>query len=260
MFLPPDYKAPKTSNHYLKLQDGENRIRILSKPIFGWEDWQDNKPIRFTMDNKPQKSIDPKKPVKHFWAFIVYNVNEAQIQIMQITQASIRSAIEALTRDEDWGSPFTYDIKINRKGEGIETEYSINPAPHKPVTQEILEAFNERPILLDALFDNGDPFAQGYDSYTPLMTTDDPVSEKIKPLFAKISDTQFIELSELLQGCSDKAKEGFNGFLETGLKIKGLSDLPSIEFTRIKDMLGKRSAEHQKELVEVEMANVLVKE
>src|SRR5215510_11210672 len=95
LFLPQDYQAPKTSNFYMKLQEGENKFRILTQPILGWEDWLDKKPVRYTFDNKPTKSFDPKKPVKHFWSMVVWNYNEEQIQILHITQATIRSSIEA---------------------------------------------------------------------------------------------------------------------------------------------------------------------
>ena len=86
-FLPDDYKSPKSSNHYMKLQDGENKIRILTQPILGWEDWHDKKPVRYKMNEKPAKSYDPKKAIRHFWSFIVCNYNEEQIQILHLTQA-----------------------------------------------------------------------------------------------------------------------------------------------------------------------------
>ncbi len=89
-FLPENYESPKQSGQYMKLADGDNRIRILTRPVMGWEDWQDKSPVRFAFDNKPLKSIDPKKPIRHFWAFVVYNYNEQKIQILNITQATIR--------------------------------------------------------------------------------------------------------------------------------------------------------------------------
>lgn len=262
-FLPKDYKSPTTSNNYLKLQDGENRIRILSKPIFGWEDWLDKKPVRFRLDQKPSKSFDPKKAVKHFWAFIVYNYNDQQIQIMQITQATIRNRLEELCRDEDWGSPFNYDIKIFKKGERIETEYSVNQVPHKTIDQSIIEAFKERPINLDAIFDNLDPFSKEWDTFTPLMSEDQREEPKItsiyepqidvKPLY--ISDDQFIELSELKNGCSEKVQEGFNEYLKNSLSITGLAKLLNKDYVGIKQMLVKRFQENQKEALEAEMNN-----
>jgi len=160
-FLPNDYEAPKTGGSYMKLQKGENRFRILSKPILGWIDWQDNKPLRFHMAAKPAKPVDPKKSVKHFWAFVVWNCNEEKVQILEITQATIQSAIQALSKDEDWGSPFGYDIKVKRTGDGMETEYTVNPVPHSKVSKQTEEALvSIGQINLDALYEGADPFAQ----------------------------------------------------------------------------------------------------
>lgn len=160
-FLPETYEAPKGSSNYMKLSKGENRFRILSKPIIGWEDWKDKKPIRFAMNEKPSSPIDPKKPIKHFWAMVVWNAIEEKVQILEITQSTIQGAIQNLSKDSDWGSPFEYDIKITRSGDGMETEYTINPVPHKPVTEEIKKAyFDKQPIDLTALFSGGDPFEQ----------------------------------------------------------------------------------------------------
>jgi len=158
-FLPKDYESPKSSTGYMKIQDGENRIRILSAAILGWEDWKDKKPIRYRMMNKPDKSIDPEKPLRHFWAMIVWDYSEQKIKILEITQASIRKRIEALSRDSDWGSPYTYDIKIVKTGQKVDTEYTINPVSHKELDPGIKAAFLELPIDLEELFRNGDPYA-----------------------------------------------------------------------------------------------------
>lgn len=156
-FLPVDYKIPKANKGYMKIQEGENKIRILSKPILGWEDWNDKKPIRFTMNNKPVP-LDSKKPLKHFWSFVCWNYLDKDIQILHLVQNSIKHKIQTLVDDPDWGSPYNYDIKIIRRGEGMETEYDVNPLPHKDLGQDIIQAFYLKPINLSALFHNVDPF------------------------------------------------------------------------------------------------------
>lgn len=254
-FLPDNYEAPKPTNQlYLKLQDGENRIRILSRPIVGWEDWQEKKPVRYKMDEKPAKPIDSSKPMKHFWAFIIWNCVTEQIQILQITQATIRSCLESLSKDPDWGSPFEYDIKINKKGEKMETEYTVNPAPHKPVSQEILKAFRDRPIQLEALYEGLDPFATIYTSYTPLMSETVEKTD-VKPLYIEkyISDEQFIELSELLQNCSEETRKGFQEYLYKSLNTETMQDIEVDKYQTIKDMLAARASQYQTSLLEAEM-------
>jgi len=159
-FFPSDYSPPKsTSTKYLKLQEGENRFRILSQPIFGWEDWVDNRPMRYRIDQKPPRPSNPKMLIRFFMSMIVWSVTTEQIQIFHVTQATIRTAIENLCKDPEWGSPFTYDLKVLRKGEGKDTDYLVSPVPHKPIHEYIIEQFYETPIYLDALYDSGDPFA-----------------------------------------------------------------------------------------------------
>lgn len=159
-FLPEGYETPVNGGGFMKLEDGENKLRILSRPVIGWEDWtEDKKPVRFGLKFKPEKPINPLKPVKHFWAFIVWNYQSKDVQIMQITQSTIQTAIQNLTKDEDWGSPFDYDIKIIKTGKDKETKYSVNPSPKKPLTEEQTKSALAKRVNLNALYANADPYA-----------------------------------------------------------------------------------------------------
>lgn len=163
-FLPSDYKIPQSGGNYTKLNKGDNVIRILTSPIIGWEDWTEidgkKKPIRFRMNEKPGAPINKLRPIKHFWAMVVWDYNAKAIQIFQITQSSIQKAIKALVEDEDWGKPFDYDIKITKEGEDLETRYIINPKPKKAVSKEIMAEFDKTEINLDALFTGENPFGK----------------------------------------------------------------------------------------------------
>jgi hypothetical protein len=97
--------------------------------------------------------------VKHFWAFAVWNYKEGKVQILELTQASIQGPIEDLVVTEDWGDPTGYDITITKKGQKLDTEYSVQPSPHKPAPEEALAALKATPVNLQALYEGGDPFA-----------------------------------------------------------------------------------------------------
>lgn len=241
-FLPQDYEAPKSSSFYMKLNEGENRFRIMSRPILGWEDWQDKKPVRYRMDDKPAKSFDPKKPVKHFWTFIVFNYREEQIQILQITQATIRKSLEALCKDRDWGSPFAYDIKIMKTGEGVDTEYSVNPVPHKPVDEYLVQCFKDRPINLEALFIGADPFDGKWEKYTPLAVGT-PVATASEPRIAK---EQADELKIMFNECDPAYK---TQLMETLTKlpkpVKALEEVPPSIYEKIKLAVKSKRDEYQ---------------
>jgi hypothetical protein len=171
-FLPEGYEQPESGGNFMKLQDGENKIRILSKPIVGWVDWKEKKPHRFTMKNKPDKPME-KGPIKHFWAFIVWNYNAQAVQLLEITQQTIQTAITNLSKDSDWGAPFSYDLKINRKGKDLDTEYSVIASPKKDLPDNIKQAALDKPCNLEALFSGTDPWVVT-DTQTDLSFTDLP--------------------------------------------------------------------------------------
>jgi hypothetical protein len=248
-WIPQNYEAPRSqSNYYLKLQEGENRIRILSKPVLGWEDWDNKRPVRYQYENKPAKSCDPTKPVKHFWAFVVFNYNEEQIQVMHVTQATIRKALEALCRDNDWGSPYNYDIKIIKTGEGVDTEYSVNPVPHKQVDGYLISCFNERRCNLEALFDNGDPFSREWDSYTELASEESVRACAIEKLPEKqsLQEKEMKNLKIMFAGCDkDYQSNLMNTLSRLPKPVKTLDEIPMELFTKIRDAVEKNYFENQ---------------
>jgi hypothetical protein len=248
-FLPSGYQAPKGNSNYMKLQDGENKIRILTAPILGWQDWDNKMPVRFRYDAKPAQSIDPKKPIKHFWAMVVWNYADESIQILEVTQAGIRNAIENLSKDSDWGLPYNYDIKIFKKGEGKETEYSVNPLPHKPVHEYLVKQFNERPAYLPALFDNADPFAAGWPEYTPLATQSSGEAV-MKPKEASVTREQLEDLLYLMEDCEPGYKEEvLEKLKKPPFSFKELTDITPAVYARLVTACTKKRDEYQAAMV-----------
>lgn len=160
-FLDSNYEVPATGNNYMKFKDGDNKFRIISKPIVGWLDWKDKVPHRFVMTAKPEKPFDPTKAVRHFWAMIVFDYSDNAVKILEITQATIQTAIKNYSKDPDWSAPYFYDFKVNRKGKEKDTEYFVSASPKKAATEEMKKAALDKPIYLQALFSNADPFAVG---------------------------------------------------------------------------------------------------
>ena len=164
MFLEKDYKVPASNMNYFKFQVGENNFRVLSSAITGFIYWtEDKKPIRLKeMWKKKPSDIKTEKNgsyrTNHFWAFVVWNYETSNIQIMEITQKTIMNAIKSLVDNKKWGDPKNFDITITKVGEGLETEYSVMPNPQSEVQKEITEEYKNKPVNLEALFKNGDPF------------------------------------------------------------------------------------------------------
>ena len=173
-FLPKGYKVPKGPSNYVKFEEGETKIRILTDPVMGNQWWDtvvvDGKdklqPIRLDATKEIPADIivrdkdksDPDFRISHFWAMVVWNYNESRIQILEITQKTIMNKIENLLVSEDWGDPKGYDLTIVKSGEKLETKYDVIPTPPAEVAGEITKAHGETPVKLEALFENVDPF------------------------------------------------------------------------------------------------------
>lgn len=145
--------------------EGELRLRFFGTGITGFEAWtEDNKPIRW--ETKPEKLPanvrvqEGYAPLKRFLAAKVYDYAAGDFKILQITQKTLMDQLFKYIKDEDYGDPTQYDIKISKTGEGKKTEYTLVAAPPKPVSKEIQAAYDEWPCNLNALFDGDDPFAE----------------------------------------------------------------------------------------------------
>jgi len=159
-WLPHGYEVPKSAGNYFKFEKGANKFRVMGAPILGFQYWNvQGKPVRLKEQptETPTDLRDGDK-VKHFWAFPVWNYKVNRIQILEITQVSIQNQMTELVTNDDWGPPQDYDITITKKGEKLDTEYTVTPSPHKDVPQEAKNALRSLRIDMNALFDGGDPF------------------------------------------------------------------------------------------------------
>lgn len=171
-FLPHGEEKPKQpGGDYLnKFDEGDTKVRVLSNAITGWVYWvkgegDKNTPVRV---KEAPESVPPEaqpnkfnknKFIDEFWAFVVWNYKEAKIQIMDITQVTIREPIFDLYSSDDWGDPKGYDLTITKKVENDFTKYFVKPSPPSETLPEIRTAFTARPVYLEALFEGKDPFS-----------------------------------------------------------------------------------------------------
>ena len=152
---------------------GEVRIRTIGKGIQGWGTWVEKEgfengvPMRF--EKKPAEPPANRRinkdgqpaPMKFFMAMPVWNYEAGEIQILELTQKSLQKSLLGYIADkEDWGNPNEFDIKISRKGESLQTEYTLKAVSKKPVAKEIVEAYEEAGVNIRALYDGEDPFAK----------------------------------------------------------------------------------------------------
>jgi hypothetical protein len=159
----------------------------------GWQYWaEDGKPVRAKdMWRTVPTDANLKKgwPQEHFWAFVVWNFDTTAVEILQLTQATIQSALQELLNNEDWGDPRNYSITINRKGEALDTEYSVVPSPANPTPADVLQAYKEKPINLEALFTGGNPFEAA-----PEVTHNGDASNEVVLLTSRETPPQLVIL------------------------------------------------------------------
>lgn len=148
-FFPKGYEVPKVAGDFINLEKGENVFRIMARPTMGYEFWtEDNKPHRsydypetLPEDAKKNKQGEIIKP-KHIWSVPVL-VDGKDFKILSITQKTVQESIVSLSKDEDWGNPTQYDLKVVRDGDGLETKYTISPKPKKALDETIMASFRE---------------------------------------------------------------------------------------------------------------------
>jgi len=98
-FLPPEASEPKTRSNYTKLDEGSHKLRVLSSAVVGYEEWKQEgekkTSVRHKVGKQPSFGVDGKEP-QYFWAFVVWNYEQERVQIMSVSQKTIRSSIGLL--------------------------------------------------------------------------------------------------------------------------------------------------------------------
>jgi hypothetical protein len=128
-FLNSNYEIPQTSNH-MKFEIGDNKFRVLSSAIVGFEYWNEaNKPIRRrenwnVVPDDIKMDKDGNIKISHFWAFVVYNYSAKKIQILEITQKGIMKYIKGLTEESLNSIRTLLDATLEKS---FETEWKENP-------------------------------------------------------------------------------------------------------------------------------------
>lgn len=160
-WLPENFNEPQAGSYFKPLKGKQNRVRILSdKPLVGKVAWtEENKPVRWRLGEKmPEANYREDSKPKSFIAVAVWNYQDRVTQVWEITQRTLQESLDLLTKDKDFGHPANYDLKITRKGEGLETTYSMVPMPGE-MSDDVQLAVAELRVNLEALLTGEDPFA-----------------------------------------------------------------------------------------------------
>tara|TARA_R110000744_G_scaffold55149_2_gene116657 strand:+ start:4627 stop:5163 length:537 start_codon:yes stop_codon:yes gene_type:complete len=152
-----DIPTSESSGLFMKkLEQGQNRMRILNTPIQGYVWWPEDegKPKRVKEANQIPTGV---KDAKYFWFLTIAMGSE--IKFLEIKQKTILSQIKALSDNKEWGEVQDYDITITRSGQDLETQYTVVPNPKKAIDDEAAKkwAGMKARYSADSLFINGSP-------------------------------------------------------------------------------------------------------
>ena len=152
---------------FMKLENGDNRIRIVSAPARINAHWEK------TVDGKNKKVVCPdhdcplcekgERATARYQIQVIDRADPDKIKVLDCGK-QVMNAISVFTADPDYGDPTEYDIKIKKEGSGRDTHYSAVAVPRKvPLTaaeQEMvknarsLREINKIPTR-DEIFDMG---------------------------------------------------------------------------------------------------------
>ena len=235
MFFPEGYDLKETSvkgegSFFIpsKIKPGETvSVRCIGEALTGYLYWNDKKECirsRVLPENPPDiKRGSDGKPerIRHFWAFPIWNATAKQVQIAEVTQKSIQDSFWLYHNDPDWGNVTTYNVKITREGEGLDTEYKVTPVPKSDLPQEAIDAWQSMTINLEALLTGDNPFESGTSSATDMK-------EIIRKLFAVAKSTDPRLLDERGQAI---------GVLDSKDKLRSLMGVESISAMTVENLL-----------------------
>ena len=98
--------------------------------------------------------------LKRFIMGVVYDYEAQEFKILEITQRTLMEQLFKYIKDEEYGDPCNYDIKVSKTGKDKDTKYSLIASPPKAASKDLVAEFSELRCDLRAVYDNEDPWAE----------------------------------------------------------------------------------------------------
>lgn len=122
-----DYEAPESQGFYHTFEDGKTyRFRLISEPLVFVNS--------YTVGGKTTDSMK--------YAFVVWNVDAGIPQVVKLP-LTVFKKIQSFAKDEEYGDPGNYDLKITRNGTSLKTVYEVIASPNKSDLSDFLDQLSE---------------------------------------------------------------------------------------------------------------------
>ncbi len=141
------------SNSFLRLQEGDNTVRVLGNPVQAYVHWLDLPNGKKQKVNSPisdpelvRRLEEAGFPKKATWFLRVLDRSDQTFKILEVGPQIYRG-IKALYENKKWGPVSKYDITIKKGKKGTNPLYNVSPDPAEPLPSELkaqLAEFTEK--------------------------------------------------------------------------------------------------------------------
>ena len=142
-----DYKPPEdlATSSWLKIEEGKPvTVRLLSHSITFKNHWisSENKNYDCVGIDNGCKWCEVGEKIRHRWAYLAL-LRDDKAPAVKVFEMGfmIFGDILEFAKDDDLGDPRSYDLKISRKGQKLDTEYTTYPSPKT-------KDFNEKEVAV----------------------------------------------------------------------------------------------------------------
>jgi hypothetical protein len=131
-------EADLGGSDYMNLDEGSNRIRVITSPYQFYSHWAIdqagvNRKVRCALDGCPLCQQGERAVAR--WVFGVINYKSNKPAIIEIGP-QIYKQIHAFSKNPRWGDPRKYSMDIVRQPKGSQPLYIVTPEPKEAMTDE----------------------------------------------------------------------------------------------------------------------------
>jgi len=147
-----DADVSSGKSDFMKLEEGENTVRVMGNPIQFYIHWAENgktkkkfnSPVTNPALVRRLEDSGFKKQTR--WFVKVLDRKTESYKLLEIGPQVLNS-ITQLTKNKRWGKVTNYDLTITRAPKGTQPLYNVTPNPQEAVPDEIkvkYQEFNDR--------------------------------------------------------------------------------------------------------------------
>lgn len=130
--------SSESNNEFYKLETGENKFRILTDPVLISKYYNQSEKKSYIVF----KNCGYEAEGKIRWLCYVYDYRTQQIKLGEFPQSVMKQVLDYKNNPEYAfdTAPMPYDITVTKKGEKLETEYTVIPArTNSDIDEKILQ-------------------------------------------------------------------------------------------------------------------------